>query len=178
MRSEVHTGESSDRSQRRGDAAASQFGDVERDERIYRSHAPELVRFANSLVGPSDAQDVVSSAVLRAFTSKSWPTVENPRAYLYKAVLNEVRSDHRSTMRRRARELRTPAPHSTEMPEVRPDVYEALGKLSARQRAVAFLTYIEDLDESAVADRLGISTGSVRQHLGRARAKLRTILDE
>lgn len=157
---------------------ASQFYDNERDAEVYRSHAPELVRFANSLVGPTDAQDVVSAAVLKCFTSRAWPKVDNRRAYLYRAVLNEVRSQHRSSMRRRARELRNISPETTELPEVRPDVLEALGQLSPRQRAVAYLTYIEDLDETTVADRLGISTGSVRQHLGRARSKLRSILDE
>lgn len=152
--------------------------DRERDAQVYRAHAPELVRFANSLVGPSDAQDVVSAAVLKCFSSKAWAEVDNRRAYMYRAVLNEVRSQHRSTMRRQARELRAAPPETTEIPEVRPDVLEALGQLSPRQRAVAYLTYMEDLDEGTVGERLGISPGSVRQHLGRARKKLRSILDE
>jgi len=156
----------------------SQFHGSGRDDEIYRSHAPELVRYANSLVGPNDAADVVSSAVLKAFTSKSWPSVENPRAYLYRSVLNEVRSQHRSRMRRLAREQRVASPEGVTMPEVRPEVLAALGALSARQRAAAYLTYFEDLDEKTVAERLGISAGSVRRHLGRAREKLRTILDE
>jgi len=159
-------------------SAASQYADNERNEEIYRSYASELVRYANSLVGPNDAADVVSAAVLRAFTSRMWSDVTNHRAYLYKAVLNEVRSAHRSTMRRQAREMRAAPPDRVEMPEVRPDVLEALGRLSTRQRAVAYLTYMEDLDESTVGERLGISAGSVRRHLGRAREKLRTILDE
>ncbi len=58
-------------------------------------------------------------------------------------------------------------------PEVRPEVLEAVGSLSVRQRAVVFLAYWEDLDENSIAERLGISAGSVRQHLGRARDKLR-----
>lgn len=166
------------RRQRDADPAASDVGETNKDAEIYRLYAPELVRYANSLVGPNDAADVVSSAVLRAFTSRSWPSVENPRAYLYRSVLNEVRSQHRSTMRRLARETRAQGPTFTEMPEVRPDVYEALGSLSSRQRAVAYLTYFEDLDEATVADRLGIGRGSVRRHLGRARDKLREALSE
>ena len=164
--------------QRPGDVATSHMHDNQRNDQIYRAHATELVRYANSLVGPSDAADVVSAAVLKSFTSRGWPNVENPRAYLYKAVLNEVRSQHRSTMRRRARELRAAPAETAEMPTVRPDVLEALSKLSPRQRAVAYLTYIEDLDETTVAETLDISTGSVRKHLGRARAKLRVMLDE
>ena len=164
--------------QRESSSAASYFDDSERDAAIYQSHAPELVRYANSLVGPNDAADEVSTAVLKAFTSKSWAAVENHRAYLYRAVLNEVRSQYRSTMRRQAREQRAAVPESVSLPEVRPEILTALGALSARQRAVAYLTYYEDLDERTVAERLGISPGSVRKHLGRAREKLRSILDE
>ncbi len=154
------------------------FSDTSRDAQIYEAYASELTRFANSLVGPSDASDVVADAVLRAFTSKQWDNVENHRAYLYRSVLNESKSRYRSTMRRQAREVKSAGPTTTSNPEVRPDVWEALAKLSPRQRAVAYLTYMEDLDESAVSERLGIGRGSVRKHLGRARSKLRKILDE
>lgn len=157
---------------------SSSFSDTTRDAEIYEAYATELTRFANSLVGPSDAADVVSDAVLRAFTSKQWADVENHRAYLYKSVLNESKSRYRSAMRRQARELRAAGPTATSNPDVRPEVWEALAQLSPRQRAVAYLTYMEDLDEAAVSERLGIGRGSVRQHLGRARAKLRRILDE
>jgi RNA polymerase sigma factor (sigma-70 family) len=63
-------------------------------------------------------------------------------------------------------------------PEVRPEVLEAVGQLSPRQREVVVLTYWEDLSETTVADRLGMSPGSVRRHLGRARQRLRNLLDE
>ncbi len=79
----------------------------ERDVQLYREHGPGLVRFATGLVGPDDAADVVQTAVLRAFASRSWQAARNPRAYLYRTVANTARSMHRSTMRRRAREMRT-----------------------------------------------------------------------
>jgi RNA polymerase sigma factor (sigma-70 family) len=61
--------------------------------------------------------------------------------------------------------------------EVRPEVLEAMGGLSAQQRAAVVLSYWEDLTPSEVAERLGISEGSVRRHLARGRAKLREVLD-
>lgn len=145
---------------------------------IYGKHADDLVRFATGLVGPSDAPDVVSDAVIRALSSRSWPGVQNHRAYLTRAVLNEARMHHRSTLRRRAREARNPTDDVTYDAVPRPEVLEHVARLSLRQRAVVVLTYWDDLDQHTVADRLGISEGSVRRHLARAHVKLRRLLDD
>jgi len=140
---------------------------------IYGKYADELVRFATGLVGPSDAQDVVAEAVVRVMWSKRWPTVTNYKAYLYQAVLNEARMHHRSTARRRARERRASGDHIVHPGEARPEVLDAVGRLSPRQRAVIFLTYWEGLGIDEVAFRLGVRDGSVKRHLARARARLR-----
>lgn len=147
------------------------------DEEIYAKHADALVRFATGLVGPSDAPDVVSDAVISAMTSRRWSSVENPRAYLYRSVLNQARMHHRSTMRRRAREARASTSEPTHLPEIRPDVLEAVARLSPRQRASVFLTYWEGLTPAEIAVRLDVSEGSVRRHLARARHRLRGLLD-
>ena len=62
--------------------------------------------------------------------------------------------------------------------ELRPDVLEAVARLSMRQRAAVFLTYWSDLDPVAIAELLDVSEGSVRRHLARARANLRKVLDD
>ncbi|HEV3401155.1 MAG TPA: hypothetical protein VG078_04990 [Acidimicrobiales bacterium] len=61
------------------------------DAETYEKHAEELVRFATLLVGPGGADDLVSGAVLRAFSSPAWPSVTEPRAYLYRTLVNEAR---------------------------------------------------------------------------------------
>lgn len=148
------------------------------DADIYGKHAEELVRFATGLVGPSDAADCVSSAVLRCISSKSWGTVRNHRAFLYRAVVNEARQSHRSTMRRRAREARASSPESTVVTaEVRPEILRAVGALSTGQRAAIFLTYWADLDPGSIARLLGAAEGTVRSNLARGRANLRKALD-
>src|SRR5207237_680789 len=128
----------------------------ESDEAVYEKYADELIRFATALVGPSDAADILSMAVLRAFASRGWPDVRDHRAYLARAVLNEARMNHRSTMRRRARESRFAPRDEVEPPEVRPEVLEQVGRLSVRQRAVVVLTYWDDLDPAEIARRLDI----------------------
>ena len=148
------------------------------DEEIYRKHADDLVRFATGLVGPFDAPDVVTDACLRSFASSGWRTVDNHRAYLYRAVLNHARSHHRATLRRRVREMRSAPQEATWAPDIDFDVLAAVDRLSVRQRAVVVLTYWEDLRPAEVASRLGVSEGSVKRHLNRARSRLREQLDE
>ena len=55
---------------------------------------------------------------------------------------------------------------------------EALRALPRRQRQVVVLRYVADLPERAVADALGTSVGSVKQHAHRGVARLRTHLAE
>jgi RNA polymerase sigma factor (sigma-70 family) len=147
------------------------------DAEVYRRLAPELIRFATGLVGGVDAGDVLSSAVVKALASPSWPRVTNHRAYLHRAVFNEAHTWLRRAAQRGVREARASVADRWELPALRPEVREAVGKLSVRQRAVIVLTYWADLDPPTVAERLGISEGSVRRHLARARAHLREVLD-
>ena len=146
------------------------------DEEIYRKYADGLVRFATGLVGPFDARDVVSDACLRSFGSRGWSTVTNHQAYLYRSVLNEARSHHRATLRRRLREMRAATSELVHPPQVDVDVLTAVDKLSVQQRASVLLTYWEDLTPADVALRLGISEGAVKRHLARARARLKEYL--
>lgn len=148
------------------------------DAEVYEKYADELIRFATGLVGPSDAADVLSTAMLSALTSPAWGEVRNPRAYLYRSVANAARATHRSDMRRQARESRHTGPDAYQHGNIRPDVLDAVGRLSIRQRAVVFLTYWGDLDPVSIAELLDVSEGSVRRHLARARANLRKVLDD
>jgi RNA polymerase sigma factor (sigma-70 family) len=147
-------------------------------EEAYRKYGEELIRFATGLVGPWDAGDVVSGAVEGCIASPAWVSVRDPRAYLFQSVLNEARQVRRSAIRRAAREARAVGGSRVRDPEVRADVVDAVARLSVRQRAVVVLTYWDDLAPDAVAARLGISEGSVRRHLARARARLREVLHE
>lgn len=148
------------------------------DAEVYADHAVALVRFATVLVGPVDAQDVVSSAVLRSLGSPGWRQVENHRGYLHQAVANEARNLYRSDGRRRKGEVEMSGHPVVSLPEFRPDVQQAVERLSVRQRAVVYLTYWEDMTNQMTADYLGISAGSVRRHLARAKTHLRSELHD
>jgi RNA polymerase sigma factor (sigma-70 family) len=145
----------------------------------YRANAADLIRYATVLVGPSDAPDVVNDAVVGVMTSGRWESVDNPRAYLFRAVLNQATSHHRSGTRRRRREeraarLEVPA---TVIDATSVDAHRALAQLSAQQRAVVYLTYWEDLSTAQIAAQLEVSDGTVKKQLARAREQLRRTLD-
>ncbi|MEN9800884.1 MAG: hypothetical protein RLZ37_9 [Actinomycetota bacterium] len=149
------------------------------DAETYRKYADELVRFASGLVGPSGAEDVVANAVLRAAASRQWTRVDNQRAYLYRAVLNEASSQHRATTRRLNREMRAyqrDVSSGTEGSSVDFDVLVALRRLSERQRAVIHLTYWADLPATAIALLLDLPTRTVERELSRARTRLEELL--
>ncbi len=142
----------------------------------YAKHAQELTRFATGLVGPSDAQDVVADAMARLMTSRVWADARDQRVLMFRAVLFEARMFHRSRRRRLSREARASVREAYDMPDVEPRVAAAVARLSPQQRAVVFLTYWDDLDARTVADLLGVSEGTVRRQLGRARDRLREVL--
>jgi RNA polymerase sigma factor (sigma-70 family) len=55
----------------------------------------------------------------------------------------------------------------------RDEVWQAIGKLPHRQRAVLVLRYFEDMTEAQIADTMGISVGTVKSQATKALAKLR-----
>lgn len=145
------------------------------DAEVYATSAKDLVRLATGLVGPSDAQDVVSAAMVRVLSSSSWRRARDQRAYLFRAVVNEARMHQRSSSRRAARERRAWSPERVQDPTT-VDALAVLDALSVRQRAVLILIYWYDQDQQSTAEILGITRGAVARHLARAHTRLREIL--
>jgi len=145
--------------------------DVEGNAEVYAKHRGELLRYASALVGPSHAEDVVSTVVLRSIRRRSLSDMDNPRAYLLKGVLNEARG----VVRRR---------HSEPLPEMAVsdppielvDVVEAVWRLPIRQRAAVFLFYWEALSTTEVAEVMGVGVGTVKRYLHLARRTLKGVL--
>ena len=145
---------------------------------VFQSYGVELTRFATSLVGPVEAQDVVSEALLRSMWSDNWANVQNQRAYLYRAVVSQARMNHRAASRRLERERRALPVLVAAPVEGDLDVWEALAHLSIEERAVVFLIYWEDLTECDAALRIETSERTVRRRLVGARRKLGRLLHE
>jgi DNA-directed RNA polymerase specialized sigma24 family protein len=147
-------------------------------EECYEKHSEALVRLAASMIGAADAEDVVATVVASLLDGPD-RDVQDWRAYLYRSVVNEARRHWRGTDRRRRRELLVSAwSRHGDGPAATAAVAGALATLSPQQRAVVHLTYWEDLAPHAVAARLGVSDGTVRRQLARARRRLREVLDD
>lgn len=150
------------------------------DTEVYRQHADELTRYATVLAGPDHAHDIVTDAVLRAFDSPNWADVDNRRAYLFRSVLNQANSFHRSRSRRRRRETVVAMRPDQRVPHPEPsiDALRALDSLSPSQRSIVYLSYWEDQTAEQIAALLDISNGTVRKQLARARERLRTVMHD
>ncbi|MCB1001766.1 MAG: sigma-70 family RNA polymerase sigma factor [Acidimicrobiales bacterium] len=144
-------------------------------EDAWREHGDSLMRLATVLVGADDAHDVVTNAFVRV-CGRPGGLVLDVRRYLYRAVANEARNHWRLTQRRRRRDLYAISSAAITEDELELDLLRQVAALSSRQRLVIYLAYWEDLTESAIAELLGLSTGTVHRTLERARAQLRKAL--
>jgi len=138
--------------------------------------SPRLVRTAYLLVHDRQlAEDLVQTALAKAWFA--WRRIEgNPEPYVRKIMVTTAVSWWR---RKWSREV-----PSDDLPEQgadgeagpgarNQDLWEAIGRLPVRQRAVVVLRYYEDLSEADTAELLGCSVGTVKSHGARALAKLR-----
>lgn len=149
-------------------------------EEVWQKWGSELVAYAAVLAGPSDADDVTAEAIARllAVDPADLDRGVFTRPYVRRVVLNEVRMRARQRVRRERREWKVSLERLPDHVELLrdPRVVAALRELSVMQRAVVFFTYWEDLPPEAVAVELGVSSGTVKRHLARARHKLREVL--
>lgn len=139
--------------------------------------SPQLLRAALYISGdPQAAEDLVQSALEKVYVRWSRLRDEQPIAYARRCILNS----HINTTRRRWRlwpVAQVPErPHHVDWPEGSRDLASALKALSLRERQILVMRYCEDLSEAAVAQALGVSTGTVKSTASRALAKLRTTL--
>lgn len=142
------------------------------DESIYTKVKDDLIRYATVLVGPDKADDVVSTVMVRVLRKRSLSSLEEPRAYLFRSVLNEARGTFRG---RRSTTL--PLEHgSTVMPEPDWAVIQAVADLPPRQRAAVFLRYWDDLPIAEVANLMGTRPGTIKRYLHLAHRSMKGAL--
>lgn len=145
---------------------------------LYRSHATPLLRLAVVLTGDRPlAEELVQEAFVRLHRAPSPPAPGKELAYLRRTVVNLSHSHHRHLrVVRRTPVARPDDAAPADQHAVRRDaqrrVAEAVRALPRRQRDCTVLRFYGDLSDTEIAATLGISAGSVKTHLHRARAAL------
>ena len=142
-------------------------------EFLHRSYPRLVAAVALTSGSRPAAEDAVQEALLRAWErSEKGHEIESLEAWVTTVALNLARSGlRRLRTERRAARLR-PAILGEPPNADRIDVDRALSTLPRRQREVAILHYYLQLDTRGVAWALGLSEGTVKSTLSRARAAL------
>jgi RNA polymerase sigma-70 factor (sigma-E family) len=134
-------------------------------------------RIAVRLVGSGAAADDVAAEAL-ARTYARWSKVRD-LDYRDAWVMRVAANVALDVLRRSRRPLPAPAAAEDDPAEAavtRLALVHALRRLPRRQRDVVVLRYLADLSEADVAQSLGVSAGSVKQHAHRAVDALRRAL--
>ncbi|WP_326811419.1 SigE family RNA polymerase sigma factor [Streptomyces scopuliridis] len=156
---------------------------VEEFEEFYAHSVQQLVGQVYLMTGDlHEAQDVVQEAFVRAWGRRAKLDRDaGPEAWIRTVAFRLAVS----RWRRRGRALEAwrrycgSEPHTLAAPEPGTvALVSALQQLSERQRLVTVLHYVCDLTVEQVAAEAGISTGTVKTHLSRARAALAAGLDD
>lgn len=147
------------------------------------AHGPELLGFARRLtLDHHRAEDIVQDVLARV--GLAWARVsrvDDVRAYVFKAVLNDFLS-WRRRLSSRERPVADPSRHGggwtggfDDLVVERDRVQTVLAALPPVQRAVLVLRYFHDQPDAAIAQLIGCREATVRSHARRALTTLRTI---
>ena len=130
------------------------------------------------------AEDLVQTALAKAWFA--WGRIEgNPETYVRRILVNTYASWWRRKWNGEQATEQLPESAPGQSPaaaqrhavsgqvEDRTDLWEALGRLPKRQRAVVVLRFYEDLSEIETAELMQCSVGTVKSQASRALAKLR-----
>ena len=140
--------------------------------------ADALLRYGYVLSGnPHDAADLTQEALIRLH--RAWPRVQrkqDPESYT-RVIMARL---HISVWRLRRRERLSwdpPEESYLDAPPLDQGLWEQLGGLPRKQRAVLVLRYYEQLTDQEIAHVLGISRGTVRSHASLGLSRLRSTME-
>ncbi|MDT8436588.1 MAG: RNA polymerase sigma factor [Gemmatimonadota bacterium] len=162
------------------DVRRAATGDVEAFERLYRAHVARVHSLVRRMLGDDLADEVTQDVFVRAWEKLG--TFRGDAAlgtWLHRVAVNLVLARRKTLGRRRARfavdgttalaGLASPAAQ----PTTRMELETALGELPPGAREVFVLHDVEGYKHREVARMLGVTTGTTKAQLHRARLLLR-----
>lgn len=150
-------------------------GDVAFDEFV-ALRSPALLRTAYGLVHDMQlAEDLLQATLTKAWFA--WERIEgDPEPYVRRILVTTTTSWWRQRWTRETpvdEFAEGPMTGAAELPVDARELWEALGRLPRRQRAVVVLRYLEDRTEADTAHLMNCSVGTVKSQCSKALAKLR-----
>lgn len=154
-------------------------GDARAFERLYRQYAPMVHSLARRMAGPQDADDLTQEVFVRV-----WEKLDTFRGdaafgtWLHRVATNLILTRRKARSRHRDRFLEDEVAIETEPVRPRPvgasvDLESALGELPDGARQVFVLYDVEGYKHEEIGHMLGITAGTSKSQLHRARMLLR-----
>lgn len=143
-------------------------------EEEYRATFPQVYRGLIALgARPDEAEDALHDAFVRQLEGAD---ISSAAGWLFVVAMRRWR--RRRWRDRIFRPLVGAAPTAESVPDVRIDLFDALRKLTRRQREVLVARYIVGLSQDETAQVLGIARGTVAATATQAARALRARMEE
>ena len=163
-------------------------GDADAFEELYRQHAGRLFNLTSRMVGSSqEAEDLLQEVFLHAYRKlDSFRGESSLGTWLYRLGMNQCLDHLRGRQARMnqatesldqdgAAEPMSPS-STTPVAVSRMDLERAIGKLPHGCRAAFLLHDVEGFEHREVAAMLGVSEGTSKSQVHKARRRLRQLL--
>jgi len=151
-------------------------------EDIVREHYQMAYHTAYGVIGNTeDAEDVAQTIFLRLLHhGTSGEAKRNPRAYLYRAAVNEslnlIRSRKRQILTDAADKFAATPPASESAEEIHQRLYRAVAQISPSAAHILVLRYVHKYSDAEIAKLLGTSRGTIAVSLYRTHARLKKLM--
>ncbi len=153
-------------------------------ESLFENSYKKLVGFACLLILPREvAEDIVQEVfIATAIKAKDRTTkIDNLNAYIKAAITLKAKEYHRKNFRRAAKDEQLEKEsviqsYNLETSNENENITFAINSLAQAQKECVVLKFYENLETKEIANLLNISESSVRTHLSRASAAIKTTL--
>ena len=165
------------------DVTKAAAGDPRAFERLYRSHEARIFTLARRMAGSDDAPELTQEIFVRAWEKLGTFRGESAfGTWLYRLAINLIlsRRESRAIWRRRhegSEDALEMIPARPTSPEHRMDFENALERLPKGARQILVLHDVEGYKHDEIAGLLGVTSGTSKAQLFRARMLMRAALN-
>lgn len=163
----------------------------QKDGQVFENYYKEQYRFfllaaGKYLKDPGLAQEVVNDVFVKLWNDAGAMTIQSSlKSYIYRAIVNRSLNelDKNKRDRQQQQEWSRRPEGTTELKEMEENelkirLYKAIDQLPEQCRKVFSMSRFEELKQQEIADRLGISIKTVKNHVTHALQQLNKVLGD